>query len=727
MAEVPLPTPTQVPVPSTDIRNVVFAGAKLDEEVTGTGEFYTDRLGVQRLTNAGRTKLFNLSQQDRESRFNAFIQNSGYEIIGDYTAGPLTLTEYNQLIRYNNELYKLTAAIDIPFTTAGNTDETWTSTDAAHFVSVGDAALRQNLGSSEGLSLVGQVPDIYALRYVQFSFVSQQIFVAEHTIGMGQGGGIFYCHSLTNDDGLIDDNGFQIINNYGQVIRRKDRGRMSAEMFGAIGGSDLRPILDNMFIASRTFNIIDAYIPYPLNNFSYLHSGGSEFDIGDGLGFYLHGISLAKGVPINHTGQNTCFRFFKNYYTAEDFWASASIDGFIIRGRTLDNTAEGNSGISVQWSDMWGFRCIDMFIVGYTNSSSGAAISIYNDSKYTEGSYVRRVMIRRCCTGVWIHRNMGAGYTSTNSFFGSDIEYSYQAGVAGQTNMGLKIGNGDGTTTANTFDINFYGSKVSMRYWAEAGSSTSAVNVIGKSIVPESSEFSILSDGYGFSASTSDTSTTPATRLIYVRDGGIFRARVSDLSNQTATVYPLNQIQRIRNTVFSYQDDIYKTPYLDSRPYINPTGMTITCAGVIDVATQKTGYSWMVSGLPMCMELKVSIWQYYASDVVPVKEEWLVYVRGDSTSVIATPVFSNDVVTQATGSALIDTAGSTATFVKTTSNSPGRFWQGDGARTRLTVRNINDDNSLTTGDSVGRKFRIFLPANPSATSVINYSVKVEVV
>ncbi|WP_334676240.1 hypothetical protein, partial [Klebsiella oxytoca] len=36
-----------------------------------------------------------------------------------------------------------------PFTTAGNNDETWTGTDAAHFVSVGDAALRQNLGSDE--------------------------------------------------------------------------------------------------------------------------------------------------------------------------------------------------------------------------------------------------------------------------------------------------------------------------------------------------------------------------------------------------------------------------------------------------------------------------------------------------------------------------------------------------------------------------------------------------
>ncbi|UMH01494.1 hypothetical protein JJ680_20115 [Klebsiella pneumoniae] len=156
MAEVPLPTPTQAPVPSTDIRNAVFAGAKLDEEVTGAGEFYTDRLGAKRLTNTGRNNQFNAAQQERESRFDAFIQSSGYDVIGDYTAGPLTITEYNQLIRYNNELYKLTAATDLPFTTAGNTDQTWTATDSAHFVSVGDAALRQNLGSNElpGLTIV---------------------------------------------------------------------------------------------------------------------------------------------------------------------------------------------------------------------------------------------------------------------------------------------------------------------------------------------------------------------------------------------------------------------------------------------------------------------------------------------------------------------------------------------------------------------------------------------
>ncbi|HBS6508895.1 TPA: hypothetical protein QH132_000815 [Klebsiella pneumoniae] len=112
-------------------------------------ESLPDRFDVLRRTWFGMEKAHDRQMQSQENRFDTFIASSGYEVIGDYTAGPLTLTEYNQLIRYNNELYKLTAATDIPFTTAGNTDETWTDTDAAHFVSVGDAALRQNLGSGE--------------------------------------------------------------------------------------------------------------------------------------------------------------------------------------------------------------------------------------------------------------------------------------------------------------------------------------------------------------------------------------------------------------------------------------------------------------------------------------------------------------------------------------------------------------------------------------------------
>ncbi|HHD7485784.1 TPA: right-handed parallel beta-helix repeat-containing protein [Klebsiella oxytoca] len=133
-------------------------------------ESLPDRFAVLRRTWFGMEKAHDRQMQSQENRFDTFIASSGYDVIGDYTSGPLKIEEYNQLIRYNNELYKLTAATDIPFTTAGNTDETWTGTDAAHFVSVGDAALRQSLSSDEegmGADLVNTVLDVSVGKYIQ--------------------------------------------------------------------------------------------------------------------------------------------------------------------------------------------------------------------------------------------------------------------------------------------------------------------------------------------------------------------------------------------------------------------------------------------------------------------------------------------------------------------------------------------------------------------------------
>ena len=53
MTKVPLPTPTDNPVPSTDIRDAVYAGAMLDKVVTSTDLTYTDRLGGEHYTVDG--------------------------------------------------------------------------------------------------------------------------------------------------------------------------------------------------------------------------------------------------------------------------------------------------------------------------------------------------------------------------------------------------------------------------------------------------------------------------------------------------------------------------------------------------------------------------------------------------------------------------------------------------------------------------------------------------
>ncbi|HIE8752704.1 TPA: phage tail fiber protein [Klebsiella variicola subsp. variicola] len=736
MAEVPLPTPTQVPVPSTDIRNAVFAGAKLDEEVTGLGDFYADRLGAKHLTNTGRNNQFQdaqnqresdfvASQADKEARFQQFLLNSGYQFLGDYESGPYTITSRNQIIRYQNEFWRLNAATNPPYTTTGINNTSW-ATDITHLVSVGDANLRQELSFSSGLKLIGQCASIAALRAVTLESVGQQVFVKEHTSGMGQGGGIFYCHSLTNPGTLVDDNGFQIVTASGQVLRRKDRNIMSAEMFGAIGGQDITPVLNNMLLASKTFNIQEAYIPHPLNKTDYTASGGSVADVTDGIGFNLIGLKMVnKGPAINHISNNIFFRFRKNGPGSSSFYEQCSVTGLLIRGRNAANTAAGNDGYAIEASDIIGFYC-DLFCTGYTNTAA-AAVSIYNDTSFTEQSRIK-LHIRNCCNGIHFHRNASTGATSTNSFMGTELDLSFQAAVSGKTNNGIVVGNLDGTATSNTFDVNLYASKIKMKYWAEGGSATRAILVTAKGIVPESTTFDLISDGYGFGTSDTDTTTDPATQLIRVENGGIFRAKCTDQSMQTGLSHRLNQLQRLRNSIFSFQDDTYKVPYNDARPYINPVGMSCICSGTIDVATQQAGASWQISGLPMGMRIRVTINQYLEGEpATSVQEVWEVLVRGDAQSVICTPLVTNDVLTTTTGLAVVNSSFATATFLKSVAAVFGKFWQGDSTRTRLTVRNNNDDNSLTTGSSDGRKFRIFLPVNASATSVLHYSVKLEVV
>ncbi|MFM2740244.1 hypothetical protein AB8T27_14000, partial [Klebsiella pneumoniae] len=210
MAEVPLPTPTQAPVPSTDIRNAVFAGAKLDEEVTGTGEFYTDRLGVKRLTNTGRNNQFDAAQLDRANRFEQFLLSSGYVFLGDYEDGPFQVSARNQYIRYNNQYYRLNAATDVGFTTTG-TDATSFANDVTHFVLMDGDTLRQNLGSGEGFALVGQVSSFTALRSIVPSYEGQSILLRAHPVGWAAmshgpvGGGEFISRrgSAEDDGGYI--------------------------------------------------------------------------------------------------------------------------------------------------------------------------------------------------------------------------------------------------------------------------------------------------------------------------------------------------------------------------------------------------------------------------------------------------------------------------------------------------------------------------------------------
>ena len=76
------------------------------------------------------------------------------------------------------------------------------------------------------------------------------------------------------------------------------------------------------------------------------------------------------------------------------------------------------------------------------------------------------------------------------------------------------------------------------------------------------------------------------------------------------------------------------------------------------------------------------------------------------------------------GLALVTTEGATATFLKTVTPTQARNFIGQNYG--LTVKNANDDNSLSYAVNSGRKIRFVLPANPTATTTTPYSVEIEV-
>lgn len=157
------------PIGSTDPKDLIDNAQNLDYLILGPALTYPDRRGVNRLSWAGIEASFSAAQAQRASDFNAAQtqrstdfteaqvqraadyaaseQSRGYENPVPYAYG-IALTRVTQLVQYNSELYKAKAGT-LPWTTTG----VW-ATDSAKLVSVGDAALRQELASSIGTSLV---------------------------------------------------------------------------------------------------------------------------------------------------------------------------------------------------------------------------------------------------------------------------------------------------------------------------------------------------------------------------------------------------------------------------------------------------------------------------------------------------------------------------------------------------------------------------------------------
>ncbi len=139
------------PIGSTNPKDLIDNAQNLDYLILGPLLSYPDRRGVNRLSWAGieasfaaaqaqRTSDFNAAQVQRAADYAASEASRGYENPVPYVAG-IALTRVTQLVQYSSELYKAKAGT-LPWTTTG----VW-ATDSTKLVSVGDAALRQELAN----------------------------------------------------------------------------------------------------------------------------------------------------------------------------------------------------------------------------------------------------------------------------------------------------------------------------------------------------------------------------------------------------------------------------------------------------------------------------------------------------------------------------------------------------------------------------------------------------
>jgi hypothetical protein len=148
-------------VGSTNPKDLIDNVQNIDYLILGPLLSYPDRRGVNRLSWSGieasfaaaqtqRTTDFNAAQAQRAADYAASEANRGYEAPVPYAAS-IALTRVTQLVQYSSELYKAKAGT-LPWTTTG----VW-ATDSAKLVSVGDAALRQELAAPTGSTKLGHV------------------------------------------------------------------------------------------------------------------------------------------------------------------------------------------------------------------------------------------------------------------------------------------------------------------------------------------------------------------------------------------------------------------------------------------------------------------------------------------------------------------------------------------------------------------------------------------
>lgn len=609
-------------------------------------------------------------------------------------------------------------AASTPFNTGGIGAGAWAYTS--------DAAIRDNLNAVDGLAMVGQCPDINRLRMIKFDAVGKQIFLKEHTAGQGMGGGTWYCHSLTNDNNYVDDDGCQIINNHGQVLRRKDLRIICSDMFGLMNGGDYIACLRNMYKASRTFCIEEVLVAkLPFGQFviaDTLSDGSNGFvaDVSDGMNFTIRGLGVGTNGPrIQHKGNGVMMRIKRNHASSKDFWVTCGFECLRVGGRndTLDGNNTYTGATPFQVSDMWGSLFKDLYISGYDNNTGGSAISLYNDTAWTEKPRFDNVMIRGSVVGLRLHRNTAEGAGATDSFFAVSGEIDMNAGVPNPCSY-IRVG--DGTEKGK---CTMYSAQFIIRGWMSRSSWHTGIDIMDYSCV--TGKMTFIWDGYGLSSNaTSEVLHIIRTRGVNAR----FDCEVTNLSGQLLQA-KLELLQLVWNSCLYTQETTANDASLKrAYPVIRAKGMRINFEGEFTRAERVSGKTYTLSSLLPGQRLRVRLHSFNGDKYQPQISEWDVEVRGTDFPCIVKPLSEQPAsLTTEAGSALTDTAGRTGSFLTKATLTDNPFLQhATLGSTTLTLTNGQTNNSISYMANSGRRIQIVLPPNPAATEDMPYVAEIEV-
>ncbi|HHU4123561.1 TPA: hypothetical protein ACUB6L_005758, partial [Raoultella ornithinolytica] len=192
---------TKNPLGSSAVKDLYDNAENVDRFVNDrTKEELDDRLGVLRKTWYGMEMIFNRFIAYITGRGEQAVGAIGWQELGNWATG-LTVDNRQQIVYYNGSWYKYLGELE--HVIAGDSPENdggvWSAENpTGKWSNIGDAALRSNLGSGEGLKYIGFCNSLGEMRAVIPDQINQKISLLGVSSGDVAGGGEFISVNATD-------------------------------------------------------------------------------------------------------------------------------------------------------------------------------------------------------------------------------------------------------------------------------------------------------------------------------------------------------------------------------------------------------------------------------------------------------------------------------------------------------------------------------------------------